>query len=175
MLTSCSTSISELARMWGNGVASYLDNNALNRSDISRRGWLVPRMVGYRRFYHPLHSQIHTFNCRSVNAGVIPLEDSRTFEILDTPLARIHCLRFGRAGSGSVSRSHLNAGDCSAGYCSNVLLTCYRTLATNHIRRIGRDFSCVAGRYGRDLHTSRSFAATTNSIWIRHWNTRTPN
>ena len=37
------------------------DNNALNRSDISRRGWLVPRMVGYRRFYHPLHSQIQTF------------------------------------------------------------------------------------------------------------------
>ena len=48
-------------------------NNALNRSDISRRGRVVARMVGCRRFYHPLHSQIHAFTCRSVNAGVIPL------------------------------------------------------------------------------------------------------
>ena len=31
-------------------------------------------MVGYRRFYHPLHSQIQTFTCRSVNAGVITLK-----------------------------------------------------------------------------------------------------
>ena len=37
------------------------DNKSLNRSDISRRGRLIPWMVGYRRFYHPLHSQIQTF------------------------------------------------------------------------------------------------------------------
>ena len=36
-------------------------------------------MVGYRRFYHPLHSQIQTFSCRSVNAGVIQLELQQQF------------------------------------------------------------------------------------------------
>ena len=45
----------------GSRVVGCLYNKAMNRSDISRRGRLVPRMVGYRRFYHPLHSQIQTF------------------------------------------------------------------------------------------------------------------
>jgi len=40
--------------------ASRLDNKALNRSDVSRRGRLVPRMVA-SPFHHPLHSQIQTF------------------------------------------------------------------------------------------------------------------
>ena len=56
-------------------------DNALNRIDISRRGRLVPRMVGCRRFYHPLHSQIHTFYCRSVNAGVIHLGGTLKFRL----------------------------------------------------------------------------------------------
>ena len=58
-----------------------------------------------------------------MNAAVIPLEDSRTFEILDTPLARIHCLRFGRDGSGSIPGPHLDVGNRIAGYRSNVFLT----------------------------------------------------
>ena len=32
-------------------------------------------------FYHPLHSQIHTFTCRSVNAGVIHLTHEMQFSI----------------------------------------------------------------------------------------------
>jgi len=37
----------------------------------SFRGWWL------RQFYHPLHSQIHTFTCRSVYAGVIRLNHER--------------------------------------------------------------------------------------------------
>ena len=57
-----------------------MDNKVLNRSDILRWGWFAPWMIGCRQFYHPLHSQIHTFPRRSVNTGVIQqsCEDMRS-------------------------------------------------------------------------------------------------
>ena len=38
-----------------------MDNKALNRSDTCLTVQIVPRMIGYRQLYHPLHSQIQTF------------------------------------------------------------------------------------------------------------------
>ena len=50
-----------------------LDNNALNRSDISRRGRLIPRMVGFAILPSaPLTNS--NLSRRSVNAGVIRLD-----------------------------------------------------------------------------------------------------
>ena len=56
----CSTTMAQSIVGVENESPRCLDNKALNRSDTCVTGQIAPWMIGCRRLYHPLHSQIHT-------------------------------------------------------------------------------------------------------------------